>query len=247
VKVMFLDESGIHGLSRKHLESNYPIFVLGGVIADRAYVREVIEPEMNQFKAEYFGRTDIILHTVNMNEGTGDYDFLADEGIRNDFYNDLHQLLDKWDYKVIACVIKKPELVAKYGENANDPYHYSLNLLVERFCKELGDDLDTGFICAENRGGSLDRELMQEWERLRTEGTYYASARRIDNRIVGLDLRDKKPNLAGMQLADLVITPIGRHILGKPAKPNRVQWEVVEKKLCRKGSRYLGVGLVIQP
>ena len=223
MKVMFLDESGNHKLTDKHLHSNYPIFVLGGIIVDRAYVRDVIVPDMNQFKINYFGHADVILHTVDMNKGTGDYAFLSDTGIRADFYNDLHQLLDKWDYKVIACVIRKPELVARYGENANDPYHYSLHLLVERFCKELGEALDSGFICAEKREGSLDHELMQEWERLRTAGTYYASARKIDNRIVGLDLRDKKPNLAGMQLADLVVTPIGRHVIGTSEKSNRVQ------------------------
>jgi hypothetical protein len=53
--------------------------------------------------------------------------------------------------------------------------------------------------------------------------------------------------LAGMQLADLMVTPIGRHILKSPVKPNRVQWNVVESKLRRVDERYLGVGLVIRP
>ena len=53
------------------------------------------------------------------------------------------------DYTVIACVIKKPQHVARHKDDALDPYVYSLGILVERFCKELGDDLDNGFICAE--------------------------------------------------------------------------------------------------
>jgi len=247
VKVMFLDESGNHKLTARRLVSNYPVFVLGGVIVDRAYVRDVISPEMNQFKVDYFGRSDVILHTVDLHDGTGHFAFLSDAGIRADFYRDLHQLLDKWDYQVVACVIRKAALVAIYGANASDPYHYSLHFLVDRFCKELGNQLDSGFICAEKRDGSLDHALMLEWERVRTEGTRFASASSIDSRIIGLDLRDKKPNLAGMQLADLVVTPIGRHILGVPEKPNRVQWALVERKLCRRGSSYDGVGLVVQP
>lgn len=247
MKVMFLDESGNHSLKPKHLAGNFPIFVLGGVIVDRAHVRDVIEPDMNRFKEHYFGRRDVLLHTVDMNDGTGEYGFLADEATRDAFYGDLHHLLRTWEYNVIACVIKKPELVAKYGPRAEDPYRYSLHIVTERFCKELGEGLDSGFICAEKRGGNLDHQLMQEWEAIRTKGTAYVSSKTIDDRIVSLDLRDKKPNLAGMQLADLVITPIGRHVLGTPPKPNRVQWDVVEKKLCRTGTKYLGIGLVIRP
>lgn len=69
----------------------------------------------------------------------------------------------------------------------------------------------------------------------------------IDARIVGLDLKDKKPNLAGMQLADLVITPIGRQVAQMPAKAEALQWEVVERKLRRVGGAYMGKGLIIRP
>jgi hypothetical protein len=188
-----------------------------------------------------------VLHTVDMNDGRGIYSFLSDAKIRKGFYDDLNLLLQQWDYKVIACVVKKAELVKLHGANARDPYQYSLHILVERFCKELGDNLDAGFICAEKRGGSQDHELLREWEKIRTRGTTYASAKSIDCRIVSLDLRDKKPNLAGMQLADLVVTPVGRHVHGTPAKPNQVQWSVVESKLRRVGRTYKGTGLIIRP
>ncbi|RKZ36399.1 MAG: hypothetical protein DRQ37_04230 [Gammaproteobacteria bacterium] len=44
---------------------------------------------------------------------------------------------------------------------------------------------------------------------------------------------DKKQNLPGLQLADLVCHPIGRHLL-KPGQENRA-YEVVEKKFRRSG------------
>ncbi|MBA2248450.1 MAG: hypothetical protein H0W23_09985 [Chloroflexia bacterium] len=113
----------------------------------------------------------------------------------------------------------------------------------------MGTELDAGFICAEKRNPTLDRELLRAWEELRTGGigTGFTSSRHIEERIIGLDLRDKKPNLTGMQLADLVITPVGRHILGKPQKADQVQWTVVESKLRRYNGRYMGAGLVIRP
>jgi hypothetical protein len=44
------------------------------------------------------------------------------------------------------------------------------------------------------------------------------SAREITQRIVGLNLRAKSENIAGLQLADLAVNPIGRHVLGAPDK-----------------------------
>ncbi len=162
MRVMFLDESGTHNLGKRAMKGNYTLFVLGGVIIDRAYLRATVEPQMNQFKQQYFGRTDVILHTVDMRNGIGDYAFLADPVLRTGFYADLNALLDAWDYKVIGCVIDKPRYVARYAYPA-DPYHYSLDILVERFCSDLGAQLDAGFICAEKRGDDLDRALLEAW------------------------------------------------------------------------------------
>lgn len=245
---MYLDESGDHNLNPKRINPKYPIFVLGGVIVDRAYVRDQVEPALREFKRKHFGRDDVILHTVDMGRGGGDYAFLDDPVRRADFYNDLNALLQELDYKVVACVIDKLAHIAQYGSNAIDPYMYSLDILVERFCLELGLDVDGGFICAEKRGPSLDRELMAAWEDIRsTTGTGYKAAVVVDARIVAFDLRDKKPNLAGLQLADLVITPVGRHVTGRPEKADQVRWAVVESKLRRVGGSYEGKGLVIRP
>lgn len=50
-----------------------------------------------------------------------------------------------------------------------------------------------------------------------------------------------------MQLADLVITPIGRHVAGLTPKAHQVDWTVVEAKLRRHKGSYMGAGLVIRP
>lgn len=245
LKVMCLDESGDHNLRK--ISPIYPLFVLGGVIVERAYVRDVITPRMAHFKRHFFGREDVSLHTVDMGRGTTDYAFLANPVTRAEFYVALNSLLKELEYKVVACVIRKDEYVAQYGVGAADPYRASLDILIERFCEELGLELDSGFICAEKRIPSLDRDLLVAREQLRTVGTTNVSASRIDARIVGFDLRDKKPNLAGLQLADLVITPIGRHLARKPAKADQVDWKVVESKLRRDAAGYQGAGLVVRP
>jgi hypothetical protein len=246
MKVMFLDESGNHDLRK--INPNYPVFVLGGVIVDRAHLRNTIEPELQQFKLKHFGRPDVILHTVAMGKGRGDYAFLADPTNRAAFYTDLNALLQRWEYTVVACVFDLPRYIAQ-SSNPADPYRAGLEILIEQFCEELGDELDGGFVCAEKRNPGLDRDLMAAWEDLRTNasGTSDVRSQEIDSKIVDLSLKDKKPNMTGLQLADMVVTPPGRHVARRPTSSNQVQWTVVESKLRRVGGTYIGAGLIIRP
>ncbi len=46
---------------------------------------------------------------------------------------------------------------------------------------------------------------------LKVQGTRYIQAKDIESRVVGLNLRAKAENIAGLQLADLVVSPIGRN------------------------------------
>nr|MBA3450045.1 DUF3800 domain-containing protein [Chloroflexia bacterium] len=162
MKVMFLDESGNHNL--KKINPIYPIFVLGGVIVDRAYARTVIDPRMREFKRHFLGRDDIILHTVDMVRGRNGFEVMQDPTFRAEFYGALNAMLEELDYKIVACAIKLEEHVAKSGVNALDPYMDSLDVLVERFCMDLEDETDAGFICAEMRNPKLDRDLRRAWD-----------------------------------------------------------------------------------
>ena len=59
----------------------------------------------------------------------------------------------------------------KYGIAALDPYFLSLNILVERFCMEIGNLTDGGLITAERRGYKLDAALELAWLTLKNKGT----------------------------------------------------------------------------
>lgn len=247
VKVLFLDESGSHDL--KTINPAYPVFVLGGAIVERSHLRSTIQPEMREFKLRHFGRTDVVLHTVQMGKGRGDYAFLADPVKRAAFYDELNHLLQRWDYKVLACVFEMTRYVAQYHQPA-DPYHHGLEMLIERYCRELRMEEDAGLIPAEKRNPRLDLELVKAWEAYRSAGggTGYVGSDDIDKVIVDLSLKDKMPESAGLQLADLVVTPPGRQVAGYRPKPDQVQWSVVESKLRRgPGGSYEGYGLVIRP
>ena len=66
----------------------------------------------------------------------------------------------------------------------------------------------------------------------------------MSERITGLSLRAKRENIAGLQLADLVVSPVGRFVLGKPTKED---FRIIEAKFRRREGRYEGAGLVVLP
>jgi hypothetical protein len=135
--------------------------------------------------------------------------------------------------------------ISRYGVAALDPYLLSLDLLVEQFCFEIGKVSGGGVIVAEKRDPTLDRELDLAWLNLKIQGTRHLPASDIEDRVLGLNLRAKRDNIAGLQLADLVVSPIGRHVLGKP---DREDWQIVEAKFRRNRQGAIeGHGLVILP
>ena len=122
------------------------------------------------------------------------------------------------DYTVVACAIRKYDHFRHYGAAAIDLYRISLHKLAELFCDEIGEVRNGGMIVAESRDATLDQDLKYTWSSLRRPGAGYSGAEMIRDRISSLTLYAKKENIAGLQLADLVVSPIGRHIVGKPAR-----------------------------
>jgi hypothetical protein len=243
MKVMFLDESGDHNL--RLIDQQYPLFVLGGIIVDKDYAEGELTHKLAMFKRELFGNENLILHTADITRNRNGFERLKESAFRQDFYQMLNALMNELSYTVIACAIRKDYHLARYGVAALDPYLLSLDVLVERFCMEIGNLEGGGLIVAERRDATLDHELELAWLNLKIQGTRYFRAKQIEQRIIGLNLRDKKANLAGLQLADLVVTPIGRKILGKTVKED---YRIVESKLRRsRTGKVEGYGLVVLP
>lgn len=195
MKIMFLDESGDHSLSK--IDPQYPMFVLGGIIVEQDYAEGELTAQVRQFKQELFGRDDLILHTADITRNRNGFERLRETAFRQRFYERLNELMAALQYKVVACTIKKDVHLARYGLAALDPYLLSLNVLVERFCFEIGDQPSGGLIMVEKRNPTLDHELELAWLNLRIRGTDYLRATMISQYIAGLVMRDKRENIAG--------------------------------------------------
>lgn len=243
--ILFLDESGDHSLDK--IDPQYPVFVLGGCIVDEVYHEKQMIDKVSGYKRELFGRDDFIIHTADIVRRRGVFHKLTDKVLRERFYEKTNLLMTYLDYKVVACGIKKDEHLSHYGLAAMDPYMLSLRILVERFVYEIKSrsPQEKGIIIAESRDETLDNQLRLSWIDLRTSGTEYLSATQIRKHVAELQIREKSQNIAGLQVADLVVSPIGRHIIGKKPKTD---WKIIKQKL-RRGARgnYMGFGLVVLP
>ncbi|HXO19286.1 MAG TPA: DUF3800 domain-containing protein [Thermoanaerobaculia bacterium] len=243
MKVLFLDESGDHSLAV--IDPQYPLFILGGIILEVDYAKGEMAERLNAFKQDLLGREDLILHTADMVRNRNGFERLAYPDFRRYFYAELNKLLADLKFQIVACAIRKDAHLDRYGLAAVDPYHLGLEVLVERFCYEIGDRAGAGVIVAEKRDRFLDRQLRLAWLTLKSGGTRFVQAVQVTKRLKGLALRGKEENIAGLQVADLVVTPIGRSLLGKSSQ---IDYRMIQSKFrCNWKGGYDGIGLVVLP
>lgn len=241
MKIFFIDESGDHNLST--IDPQYPLFILGGIIAEYDYAFKEMEIEVQQFKLELFNNPKIILHTADISRNKNGFERVKEKEFRQLFFSKINHLMQNLDYKVVACVINKEEHLKQYSNKALDPYLLSLDILVERFCFEVAKE--KGIIVAEKRNEILDKMLLFAWENIRARGTHFVKKESIRKAISEFSLKSKSENIAGLQLADLVLSPLGRFVLNKPVKDD---FKIIESKLRQnKKGEYWGSGLIILP
>ena len=228
MKALYLDESGEHNPSV--LSPNYPVFVLGGIITDKDYADGPLADALDDFKRRLPGQSSKILHTADIARNRNGFEFLKDRHLRDWFLERLNGLMRNTQYSVVACAIRK-DTPAFVQFSARDLYLVCFEKLIELFCEEIGEVRDGGMIIAENRASPpLNRALERAWSDLKANGTDHITGGAITDRILALSLRAKWDNIAGLEIADLVISPIGRHLLGKT---DFEDWRIVESKLRR--------------
>jgi len=243
MKTLFIDESGDHNLEK--IDSQYPVFVLAGVIFDNDYYNKTAKEKIKKFKIKIFGTDKIILHTADISRNKNGFESLADKKVRDIFFKELYSMIESLRFEIVATGIQKKKHLLRYGIAAVDPYLLSLEFLVERFIFSLDDCKEKGVIIAESRGTQLDNQLQLAWLDLKIKGTRFLSPTRISEKITDFKILPKSQAVGGLEIADFVVSPIGRKIMGKPIKDD---FKVIKKKFRRDGSnKIMGHGLVVFP
>ncbi|MDO8558972.1 MAG: DUF3800 domain-containing protein [bacterium] len=242
---LFLDETGDHGLS--FIDRNFPLFLLAGCLFEDAELTK-IEEEINKFKMEFFKTTSVILHSRDIRKCEGPFQILFDLELKKKFYEKLDEIINGTNFTIIGSGVNKDEHIKKYGLGAKDPYALSLSFIMERliFCldkKEVKSVID---VQIEKRGRKEDQQLLNQYNRILDNGTYYVKPDRLKNKIGKFDSFLKRENIIGLQISDLCAYPLARHILN-PSEPYP-PFNIIKSKIyCDSVGSFDGYGLKIFP
>lgn len=90
-----------------------------------------------------------------------------------------------------------------------NPYHYLMEILVEKYTQLLERENTIGDILVEARQDKQNKALEESYKSVKKNGTYFVSASRMQSQIraTKLKFRSKKDNIAGLQLCDLIAHP----------------------------------------
>lgn len=243
MKLLFLDESGDHNL--QIIDTKYPLFVLAGVIFDKDYYSQQVSMRIKRFKKRVLGTENVILHTADIYRNRHGFESLTNSIVRDKFYQELNRLIDNLDFTIVAAGIHKSKHLDRYGISAIDPYLLSLEFVVERFIFSLDSSQEQGLIVAESRGNQLDNQLELAWLNLKIKGTRFIEPSRITSRISDFKIVPKSKAMGGLEIADLIASPIGRQMLQKETKED---WRVIKRKFRKNASGHIvGHGMIVFP
>jgi hypothetical protein len=224
--LVFADESGDHGMAQ--INADYPVFVLSCCVFDRTQYVEKVCPEIQRFKMRWWPHDAVVLHSSQIKRRQGSYQFLSVQHQRQLFMEDLTLVLASLPFTLIACVVDKYALRKQSATRIN-PYALALKICMESVYAFLRDrsqqNLNTPFL-VEKRGKVEDAELALDFGRVCNRDNRYGKFPGFS-----IEFVDKRTSLAGLQISDLVSTPIGRHFL-RPNQPNRA-FAMIERKFRR--------------
>ena len=156
-------------------------------------------------------------------------------------------------------IIDKATLRGSYGESAAHPYHLGLGFLLQRFAGYLNRINRVGDVMAEARGGKEDSLLQESHTRVYEHGIWgITSAGYFQSALTSrqIKLRQKKANISGLQLADIIGHPAKMWVLrryglieGAPAPFAERLMNIIEGKFNRQlyNNKLEGYGFVLYP
>lgn len=208
---LYLDEVGHDDFAHAH-DDRYRYLSLSGVIMEHDYTRDIATPNLNAFKADIFKHDPeetVILHRKDIMQKKGPFGLLDDEGTNTRFDVGLLTYLNDTKFSLISAVIDKLEMTKKQQWEQRHPYHYLMEIMVEKYTRWLIRHDATFDIMPEKRHGKKDEDLQRAYASVRIWGTSWARPKTIRERLPAskLKFRAKRDNVTGLQICDLVAYP----------------------------------------
>lgn len=214
---MYIDESGDHAYSDDKNPAKRYLGLLGLIIEKEHYIKE-FQPNFENLKQKYFSYhpdDPVILHRKEIINKRGHFWVIRNPFIEKNFNTDLLNFLIKMKFTIIVIVIDKKSHFDRYKYAAKHPYHYCLNVMIEKYCDFLKYHNAKGDILVETMGGKEDMLLKKEYQNIYESGTLFRKPNFFSSTLSTneIKLKSKNFNIAGLQVADLLAYPCKIEIL----------------------------------
>jgi hypothetical protein len=205
---IYIDEVGNNDLGSSY-DPNHRYLSLTGVIFELEYVKNIFQPALENLKSKYFGYhpdEPIIFHRKELVNKKFPFNALNDQSVEKMFNQDFLELIISSEFKIISVLIDKLDHNQKYNTWKYDPYHYCMEVLVERFFFYLKSINSVGDVMIESRGGKEDLRLKKSYRKIVENGTHFIESEKLKKLLTSLKLKVKPKmlNIAGLQFADLL-------------------------------------------
>lgn len=196
----------------------------------------------NQIKQKLWGDSKVIFHSRDIRKCEKEFKILLDNDIKAAFYKELNLAISDSNYTVISSIVDKEKYIKRYGKLRNDVYEIALSFIVERavfFLDSVTERNKNLYLIIEKRGKREDAKLRNYINDLLRIGTYYVSPGRLLTYNIKVHFVDKRKNINGLQLSDLVAYPIARYSMDKErANP---AFDIIEPKIYKRGTKVFGL------
>ncbi len=223
--LVFLDETGDHSLTK--IDKDFPVFGMAGVVFNPEDYPDAVF-RFNRLKLNYFPHEGIIVHSREIASREGDFVFLNNKEIREQFLAEISQQVSLTKMGIATAVIKKAELKNRYKDPFS-PYDLAFGFIFEKIFKYgCNTEVDYIHFVTEARGKKEDEELHNtfKWLKKKDEPNVarmfprFIDQNRLDEIHVRLEFRKKQSNIVGLQIADLVVSPIAQTVLKEKDHPS---------------------------
>ena len=233
---LFIDECGDPNLEK--FDKTFPLFTLCGILVHENKLTW-LENEINSLKCELWDNQEVIFHSREIRNCSRNFANLLDIQTKNRFYTRINEILGAENiYVIVCCCILKEPFIERFN-TGEDVYGLSLKYLIERAIFHIDDCTDGNAklrIVVERRNPKQNKILLKYYNGLRVKGTKWITAERLINRIKKFSFADKKDNVIGLQIADLIAYPISRQVLN-PERPNPAFQIIAKNIYTYKGAR----------
>ncbi len=238
--IIYGDETGDQSMTSIYKE--HPVFALTLCVFSkrRVYIEQVVRL-FKKFKFSFWGHDAIILHGAKLRRQIEDFQFLQNKIRRGLFLDELSEAIRNSPFTVISTAIDK-RLLKENEPYPTNAYELSLEYCLDNVYRFLQENKQPGkvtHIIIESRGRNFDNELNISFRKILEKNIDRQNA--FPLKIIFVD---KKANSIGLQIADLVAHPIGRHVTSRENKSRA--FDIVVEKFY-KYPNYAGSGLEIFP